>query len=577
MIRTFSAILAAVILTLLSHASAYAAEGSITIPDASKKLRALTVTTSEGTVYEQAIVVCDPTGTTCTNVMTSSPAGTEGGVVTRNIPSGTQTISGNVGVSSFGGSAVVTGTGTSGAGIPRVTVSSDSFPTTATTSSVSIRCVNTAGNSFESCGGSGGQSDDSAFTVGSSTTLPVGGTYRSSRDTVDDNDAGTFAMNQRRGLFITPESSASTELYPEPAAAADGVSNPTLTKSGSYLFGFNGSTWDRLRVDTARNLLTLTPDTVGSTTAINALNAAASVAMAGQNGAIFFLASGTLAATLTPEVSFDGGTTWSTAQFVNPTTGVVSLTSVHTNPNSATQLGILIPSGATHVRVRDSSHTSGTANGTVRATSSAITGLYGSDGTNMRAPIVKNSAPSGSEYGLVVWPQGTFGGYNTPDSTAFSRGSTSINPMGCVVETTAGSYTTGASRGIRCNASAEQYVSVPDRGKTMFLIYNASTASVNNSAIRNGASVLAKLICSNTGANGFWAKVYNTNAATVGTTTPVSIVWVPPGGRETEFSVDGGSLDTGLSVATVGGYAHSDTTTVPAASASCTVVYAAAG
>jgi hypothetical protein len=41
-------------------------------------------------------------------------------------------------VSQFGGNPVVTGTGTSGVGIPRVTVSSDSFPATQAISAVSL-------------------------------------------------------------------------------------------------------------------------------------------------------------------------------------------------------------------------------------------------------------------------------------------------------------------------------------------------------------------------------------------------------------------------------------------------------
>jgi hypothetical protein len=67
---------------------------------------------------------------------TAAPAGTELGLIVRNIPSGTQPVSGSVtttppanasaNVAQFGGSAVVTGTGVSGAGIPRVTLSNDS-------------------------------------------------------------------------------------------------------------------------------------------------------------------------------------------------------------------------------------------------------------------------------------------------------------------------------------------------------------------------------------------------------------------------------------------------------------------
>lgn len=55
--------------------------------------------------------------------------------------------------------------------------------------------------------GSGGTAiqDDTAFTPGTTNLTPVGGTYRSSRDTVDDNDAGAFAMTQSRALLACLE------------------------------------------------------------------------------------------------------------------------------------------------------------------------------------------------------------------------------------------------------------------------------------------------------------------------------------------------------------------------------------
>lgn len=96
--------------------------------------------------------------------------------------------------------------------------------------------------------------------------------------------------------------------------------------------------------------------------ALGALDAAVTRAVtAGSAG--FQLASGTLAGTLTPEVSFDRATTtWVATSFVNPANDTVSLTEVFTNPNSATTRTVLLPPGATHVRVRVSAYTSGTAN-----------------------------------------------------------------------------------------------------------------------------------------------------------------------------------------------------------------------
>lgn len=50
--------------------------------------------------------------------------------------------------------------------------------------------------------GSGGTAitDDAAFTVASTSFTPVGGTYKSTLDLVDDNDGGAFAMTQRRAI-----------------------------------------------------------------------------------------------------------------------------------------------------------------------------------------------------------------------------------------------------------------------------------------------------------------------------------------------------------------------------------------
>lgn len=47
--------------------------------------------------------------------------------------------------------------------------------------------------------------DDAAFTVGTTAFNPVGGTYKSVRDSVNDNDGGAFAMTATRALYSTIE------------------------------------------------------------------------------------------------------------------------------------------------------------------------------------------------------------------------------------------------------------------------------------------------------------------------------------------------------------------------------------
>lgn len=70
---------------------------------------------------------------------------------------------------------------------------------TTTTGAVNVAIVSGAGS------GGTAMTDDAAFTVGTTSITPVGGTYKSTRDAVDDNDGGAFAMNAKRGLYVSLE------------------------------------------------------------------------------------------------------------------------------------------------------------------------------------------------------------------------------------------------------------------------------------------------------------------------------------------------------------------------------------
>jgi hypothetical protein len=129
-------------------------------------------------------------------------------------------------------------------------------------------------------------------------------------------------------------------------------------------------------------------DTIGTAVALNALNATALVAMADHGGAGVHIAAGTLAGTLVPEVSYDGGTAYVASRgFRNPADGTNSATLVLTNPSPAIDRSIIVEGGATNVRVRVSAFTSGTATATLRstvvatngATSGAYTPIYPAD------------------------------------------------------------------------------------------------------------------------------------------------------------------------------------------------------
>ena len=72
-------------------------------------------------------------------------------------------------------------------------------------------------------GSSGGtaMADDAAFTPATTQITPVGGIYRSSRDLVDDNDAGAFGMTQRRAQLVALETPGGLSAMDEGLAAVN--------------------------------------------------------------------------------------------------------------------------------------------------------------------------------------------------------------------------------------------------------------------------------------------------------------------------------------------------------------------
>jgi hypothetical protein len=113
-------------------------------------------------------------------------------------------------------------------------------------------------------------------------------------------------------------------------------------------------------------------DTTGSSVALGSLNAADTVALAGEGGASFHLAAGTLDGTLTPELSFDGGATYPVATKFVGNGFTSSATIVVTNPSAAQDISVLVLGGATHARVRVSTYNSGTATGHLTSTASTM-------------------------------------------------------------------------------------------------------------------------------------------------------------------------------------------------------------
>ncbi|HEY6249133.1 MAG TPA: hypothetical protein VI685_04185, partial [Candidatus Angelobacter sp.] len=171
--------------------------------------------------------------------------------------------------------------------------------------------------------------------------------------------------------------------------------------SNGNMAGANLDSSGNLFVDCASGCAAV-GDTVGAAQTLGALNNAASVALAGERSAAFTLpAVNTLVATITPEASFDGGTTWVASYLRQDGQNAWQLTLVASSTTGA--FHVQVPGGASNIRIRLSSYTSGSAAGvTMRAVAqpealpgwAGILGLAGSpqwvqvagsDGVNDRA------------------------------------------------------------------------------------------------------------------------------------------------------------------------------------------------
>lgn len=327
--------------------------------------------------------------------------------------SGTVSISGTVGVTQstspwvdnitqFGGNNVVTGTGASGLGIPRVTVSNDSNVLVTQSTSPWVDNITQFGGTNISTGTGAGGAGIPRVTVSNDSNILA-------------TQSGTWTVQQGSPPWTVSQATAA---------------NLNATVVG---LGTAGS-------PTGGILSTQTPDTTSQAT-LNALNAAVSIALVGTHGAGMQLLAGTLQGTIVPEISYDGGTTWVASFFVDPTTTNVVSSIVFGSNNTATARTLIIPAGASNARVRVSAFTSGTATCNLR--SSFITEpplaysgapnavappstvqIGGNDGSNLRTmlmdasghPIIVGDGVAGTPAGGVVSIQGVSGGTTVPVS-----------------------------------------------------------------------------------------------------------------------------------------------------------------
>lgn len=162
--------------------------------------------------------------------------------------------------------------------------------------------------------------------------------------TVASTQSGTWNVNNISGTVSLPTGAAT--------AANQATSNTHL----STLAGAVSAA--RVQAD----VVTAPDNAIGSTVALSALNAAASVSLRGMHGVTCVVLTGTLTGTVVVESSQDGGSTYPGALFFTDSgSGDKVLSLALTNPNAQRRLHPAMGGGTTHIRVRVSAYTSGTA------------------------------------------------------------------------------------------------------------------------------------------------------------------------------------------------------------------------
>lgn len=251
------------------------------------------------------------------------------------------------------------------------------------------------------------------------------------------------AYNTQSALYSGPTGSTTAGL--PNVAIYNGAS--VTTSAPSYTNGTMGglslNTSGRLRIEQAQDIAGF------ATGSLAALNDNVFLVLSGQTGAAMFIGVG-LTGTITPQVQLDGFN-WVNTVFINPVTGATEANIALTGQSSGRS--IVVPPGATTVRVTCSAYTSGSANINVSATRTGL--LIPSTGplnntllpinANLAGGLVTTSAPTyttGTMNGLSL----TTGGLLRVDSSGTTQPvsgtvtvtqSTAANLNATVVQSTA--------------------------------------------------------------------------------------------------------------------------------------------
>lgn len=232
----------------------------------------------------------------------------------------------------------------------------------------------------------GGSSADLA-TVKPASTAPVA-TDPALVVAISPNSTLTLSSNQAQVNGVATAVAAAgiqkVGVVGNTGAAMDAAGQNAASPANSLLVGGQFNTtpstistgnMSPLQLDSGGNLKITNPDTVTAGTALGALNAAVSVLAAGNDGAgmIITAISSPTGIVLTPQLSFDGGTTWVNTFFADPATGNCYSSLDNARPKAfavGQSYHILSGGGVSNLRVIATSWTSGSVTVAMRASDS---------------------------------------------------------------------------------------------------------------------------------------------------------------------------------------------------------------
>jgi hypothetical protein len=339
-------------------------------------------------------------------------------------------------------------------------------------------------------------------------------------DTIRDKDR-SGVKTQIVGLDLNPNGGA--EVLMAAAALADATANPTTFLVGAFLHGFNGTSWDRLRVDGSKNLSVV----VGA-----ALPAGSAVI-----GAV--TQSGTWTVATNADASVNAGTAPSKAVVV----GGVYNSSLPTLSSGQT-VGLQLDSQGRLI---------------VASIGSTVTvsGLL---------TVNQGGAP---------WSENiTFLGGNAIDTNS---GNKSNGTLRVVLATDQPALTTGLTvqPGNTANSTPWLVTQTPatSGGCTVYSYLAAASANQDSQNVKGSAGQLFGYAVFNTASTARYVKVYNKATAPTSADTPALRILVPPGGGANLAFDSGMVFGTGIGIRITTGVADNDANAVTANDVIVNLIY----